>query len=128
MPSVKLKTAVVLATMLVVSAAGAGSDNAGPEPSPTPSLVGALVSDPIAAVAAAVPRGASVVTSAADGNEFVYAAGDSHFSSVTTGGNSFSCGLARPSTAYCWGWNRLGQLGNETNLDSHVPVKVAGQP
>ena len=73
MPSVKVKTAVVFAVLLVVSAAGACSDNAGPEPPSTPSLVGALVSDPIVAVAAAVQRGATVVTGAAGGNYFVYA-------------------------------------------------------
>jgi alpha-tubulin suppressor-like RCC1 family protein len=73
MPSVKLKTAVALAALLVVSAAGACSDNAGPEPPPITSLVGALVSDRIAAVAGVVQRGATVLSSAADGNEFVYA-------------------------------------------------------
>ncbi len=73
MPSVKLKTVAALAALLAVTWASACSDNAGPEPPPTPHLLGALVSDPLAGPAATVQRGATVVTSAAADNEFVYA-------------------------------------------------------
>jgi len=36
-----------------------------------------------------------------------------------------SCALAR-GAVQCWGWNRYGQLGNRSNVDSHTPVPVEG--
>jgi Big-like domain-containing protein/regulator of chromosome condensation (RCC1) repeat-containing protein/Regulator of Chromosome Condensation (RCC1) repeat protein len=57
-----------------------------------------------------------------------------------TGGVSFAavsagfyhtCGLTAMGVAYCWGWNRFGNLGDGPAPDSLVssaPVKVAGQP
>jgi alpha-tubulin suppressor-like RCC1 family protein len=38
------------------------------------------------------------------------------------------CGVTVDGTAYCWGENSDGQLGNGTTTSSIVPVKVAGQP
>jgi alpha-tubulin suppressor-like RCC1 family protein len=43
-------------------------------------------------------------------------------------GLRFSCGLTKSGVAYCWGANRIGQLGIGTNNDSGVPAKVTGQP
>ncbi len=45
-------------------------------------------------------------------------------------GPHHSCGLLRipsmvPETAYCWGRNHMGQLGNHTRADSMDPVQVA---
>ena len=69
----KVRTTVALAVLLVVGWASACSDNAGPEPPPPPPLIGAILSDPIAGVAAVVQRSAAIATGAASGNEFVYA-------------------------------------------------------
>ncbi len=40
------------------------------------------------------------------------------------GGYTHSCGLTADSTAYCWGSNTWGQLGNGTLWDSRKPVRV----
>jgi alpha-tubulin suppressor-like RCC1 family protein len=54
-----------------------------------------------------------------------------------TGGLSFtaidagfrhSCARATTGMLYCWGANGAGQLGNNSNTRSKVPVKVFGQP
>ena len=38
----------------------------------------------------------------------------------------FSCGLAADGSAYCWGNNDLGQLGDGTKTDRLVPTRVTG--
>ena len=45
-------------------------------------------------------------------------------------GNSQSVALASDGTIYAWGWNRYGQLGNGTTVDTRIPVavKVTGTP
>ncbi len=40
-------------------------------------------------------------------------------------GNGFSCALASTGTAYCWGSNANGQLGNNSTAQSNVPVAVS---
>jgi alpha-tubulin suppressor-like RCC1 family protein len=47
------------------------------------------------------------------------------FRSVTAGGGSF-CGLTRDSTAYCWGDNSTGELGDGSVTAKRHPVQVIG--
>ncbi|HYO45308.1 MAG TPA: Ig-like domain-containing protein [Gemmatimonadota bacterium] len=47
------------------------------------------------------------------------------FSSISAGG-SHSCGVTPSGTAFCWGLNAHGQLGDGTNTDSNGPVQVVG--
>lgn len=42
-------------------------------------------------------------------------------------GASFTCGLGVDLRAYCWGWNRMGQLGNGANVNVSTPVQVDTQ-
>jgi alpha-tubulin suppressor-like RCC1 family protein len=51
--------------------------------------------------------------------------GDHLFTKITNG-VSFTCGLTVSGTAYCWGLNETGQLGNNSNLNSVIPVPVSG--
>lgn len=75
----------------------------------------------------AVGQGAATVTAAAEG--FSAAASITvtvvSFTSVTTG-ESHSCGLAADGSAYCWGYNGSGQLGESTVGSSNTPVLVSG--
>jgi alpha-tubulin suppressor-like RCC1 family protein len=50
------------------------------------------------------------------------------FATLSTGFVSHRCGVTTGGTAYCWGMNSDGELGNGTTTQSGVPVKVAGQP
>ena len=49
------------------------------------------------------------------------------FASITAGLGQHSCGCTALGTAYCWGENTFGALGNETQEDSAIPVEVAGK-
>ncbi|WP_394932870.1 fibronectin type III domain-containing protein, partial [uncultured Ilumatobacter sp.] len=42
-----------------------------------------------------------------------------------TAGNSHTCVVLNTGAVNCWGWNNFGQLGNNTNASSFVPVAVA---
>jgi alpha-tubulin suppressor-like RCC1 family protein len=47
------------------------------------------------------------------------------FTSLSVGGNHV-CALAADATAYCWGSNTLGQLGDSSQTTRRSPTKVAG--
>lgn len=51
--------------------------------------------------------------------------GGSGFTSVSAG-VAHTCGVAIGGTAFCWGRNRTGQLGDGTTNPSFVPAAVAG--
>jgi alpha-tubulin suppressor-like RCC1 family protein len=53
-------------------------------------------------------------------------AGGLAFSSVSTGNDGYSCGVAVSGAAYCWGYNQYGQLGDGTAVRKFVPTSVAG--
>jgi alpha-tubulin suppressor-like RCC1 family protein len=46
--------------------------------------------------------------------------------SVIAAGDQHACALDPDGRAYCWGYNRMGQLGDGTGEDSRSPVAVAG--
>ena len=45
--------------------------------------------------------------------------------SAIAAGDQHVCALDIDGVAYCWGYNRMGQLGDGTNDDSSTPVEVA---
>jgi alpha-tubulin suppressor-like RCC1 family protein len=47
------------------------------------------------------------------------------FTSIVAGGNH-TCALTVGGTAYCWGWNLSGELGDGTRTNRVVPVAVSG--
>lgn len=51
--------------------------------------------------------------------------GNLSFTQLSAGG-SHTCGLIADGTAYCWGDNDYGQLGNNTQTDSSTPSQVFG--
>jgi len=54
------------------------------------------------------------------------AVGGGHEFIALAAGTRHVCGLATDSTAYCWGRNDAGQLGNGTTADTALPVAVSG--
>ncbi|MCH8253894.1 MAG: hypothetical protein IID06_00940 [Gemmatimonadetes bacterium] len=48
------------------------------------------------------------------------------FQFLNAGGFRTTCGVTTGGAAYCWGDNSSGQLGNGSNVESHIPVPVAG--
>jgi alpha-tubulin suppressor-like RCC1 family protein len=53
-------------------------------------------------------------------------AGGLTFTTVSTGNDAYSCGVATGGSAYCWGWNAYGQLGDGTTNNRLVPTLVSG--
>jgi alpha-tubulin suppressor-like RCC1 family protein len=48
------------------------------------------------------------------------------FASLSPGASQHTCGLTSAGTAYCWGWNLYGSVGDGTNVDRVTPVAVQG--
>jgi len=46
--------------------------------------------------------------------------------SAITSGSAHTCGVTTSSFAYCWGWNRPGQLGDGTTEPRLIPTRVTG--
>jgi alpha-tubulin suppressor-like RCC1 family protein len=76
-----------------------------------------------------------IVTGVGSGSATITAASEGHTDTVqvdvvafaTLSAGSFTtCGISFSGTAYCWGWNWAGQLGDGTTNDRHTPTAVLG--
>ena len=87
----------------------------------------------LSTVSAGGTRTCGVTTS---GSAYCWGAGSAAPVVVTGGlvfrtvsvGREHVCGVTTSQVAFCWGSNFYGQLGNGSQIDSSMPVKVAGQP
>jgi len=61
-----------------------------------------------------------------DANTPVRVVGAQRFTHLSTALGSHNCALAADSTAWCWGFNGYGELGNGSKTNSSRPVPVTG--
>ena len=59
-------------------------------------------------------------------NEPVAVAGGHTFVALGTAAYAHYCALSEDGTAYCWGYNGYGQLGDGTTTNANTPVSVSG--
>ncbi len=64
--------------------------------------------------------------STTDSTTPVFVSGISSAIAIDSGGGDFTCALLNGGAVQCWGSNDYGQLGNNTTVDSSVPVLVQG--
>lgn len=69
--------------------------------------------------------GPTMATRAACSPQPVTLESDLRFKAVAAGGDH-TCGLTTDGEAYCWGMNRVGQLGAPTSTEQSTPVAVEG--
>src|SRR5438552_176165 len=60
------------------------------------------------------------------GKTLLPVAGNLAFTTVSTGNDAYSCGVTTSGSAYCWGLNAYGQLGDGTTANRLVPTLVSG--
>src|SRR5208282_1917494 len=46
--------------------------------------------------------------------------------SSISAGNETTCGLTTTGSGYCWGYNAVGQVGNNTTTEENIPTAVFG--
>ena len=51
-----------------------------------------------------------------------------HATQISCGVEASTCALRGDHTAWCWGWNMYGQLGNQATTNSSLPVEVTTAP
>jgi alpha-tubulin suppressor-like RCC1 family protein len=78
-----------------------------------------------AGLATAVGPGGTVITAAARGVPGHAALAVEMFAAMS-GGHWHTCGVTSSGSAYCWGHNLFGQLGDGTTTDRTTPVAVSG--
>ncbi len=78
-----------------------------------------------AGLATAIGPGETVITAAARGVPGHAALAVEMFAAVSAGENH-TCGVTSSGSAYCWGFNGSGELGDGTTISRTTPVAVPG--
>lgn len=95
----------------------------------TSSNTGVATADSITGKVTAVANGVDTITATAPGGASGSATVTVNVSAATqrlVAGYSHACSLTADGTAYCWGYNGSGQLGDGTNTSRANPAPVSG--